>query len=108
MLIADKRGWKGPAKVEQNEEPLYIPGRTATLPETQEEEDSEVCNPFSVKKQKTTTTYCFQASGPSFYMTKKPTYLNMMCEKKRKCRQSSKLPVPGSAYWPGCGLVCAK
>ena len=70
MLIADKRGWKGPAKVEQNEEPLYIPGRTATLPETQEEENSEVCNPFSVKKQKTTTTYCFQASGPSFYMTK--------------------------------------
>ena len=72
MLIADKRGWKGPAKVEQNEEPLYIPGRTATLPETQEEEDSEVCNPFSVTKtnKKKTRAYCFQASGPSFYMTK--------------------------------------
>ena len=71
MLIADKRGWKGPAKVEQNEESVSIPRRTtATLPETQEEEDSEVCDPFSVKKQKTTTTYCFQASGPSFYMTK--------------------------------------
>ena len=49
MLIADKRGWKGPAKVEQNEESVSIPGRTATLPETQEEEDSEVCNPFSVR-----------------------------------------------------------
>ena len=48
-LRADKRGWKGPAKVEQNEESVYIPRRTtATLPETQEKEDSEVCDPFSV------------------------------------------------------------
>ena len=51
-LRADKRGWKGPAKVEQNEESVYLPRRTtATLPETQEEEDSEVCDPFSVKKK---------------------------------------------------------
>ena len=68
-LRADKRGWKGPAKVEQNEEPVYLPRRTtATLPETLEKEDSEVCDPFSVKRKKHTHTpaYCFQASGPSF------------------------------------------
>ena len=55
-LKADKRGWKGPAKVEQNEESVYLPRRTtATLPETPEKEDSEVCNPFSVKKKQTHT-----------------------------------------------------
>ena len=70
-LRADKRGWKGPAKVEQNEESVYLPRRTtATLPETQEKEDSEVCDPFSVKKNTQTRAYCFQASGPSFHMTK--------------------------------------
>ena len=58
-LRADKRGWKGPAKVEQNEEPVYIPRRTtATLPETQEKEDSEVCDPFSVKKRRKNCECC--------------------------------------------------
>ena len=53
-LRADKPGWRGPAKVEQNEESVYIPRRTtATLPETQEKEDSEVCDPYSVKNTHT-------------------------------------------------------
>ena len=84
-LRADKRGWKGPAKVEQNEESVYLPRRTtATLPETQEEEDSEVCNPSSVKKnkQKANTSLLFPGFWTFFSHDEKPIYLNMMCEKR--------------------------
>ena len=95
-LRADKRGWKGPAKVEQNEESVYIPRRTtATLPETQEEEDSEVCDQFSVKNTHTHkhTSLFFPGFWTFFSHDKKPTYLNMMCEKREDvARAQSCLP----------------